>query len=281
MNVSPRHSAVIGAVLFAATAAVVQAAPITVQTSVSTISPCPSFCGGFGGVFADDSQGGPGALSADSNLSNVDGNGTAHADLNGTSYLPNLGADAQAHASGPNVRSSQVTAVGTAMRQYLYNGPPTTIALDASLHGRATASNVNDALLRANVIAFAGPDLDAFSTDLGTLVFEIIPLTPGLSLLDRLTLNVPTNAGVQIVDGTLSLNLNDGDSFFVWGQIIASGIRGGSANGLDTLSLQFSDTTGITPLGPLGPVAVPVPPAAMLQASAMVLLAWYRRRRPG
>ena len=197
--------AVIGAMFLASSSSNAVAAAVNAEASVSTISPCPSFCGGFGGAFDEDFQGGPGVDSASSNLNNSDGNGTAQAELNGPTQLPVLRADAQSHATAPAQRSSMVQAVGTAMRHYIYNGPSTNVDLNLSLHGRATAVNPSDALLQAQVLAYRGPDLENFSASFDALFFEIIPLTPGLSLLDQKSLTVPTNAGVQTVNGTLSL----------------------------------------------------------------------------
>lgn len=271
----PRFGAVLGTLFLLGSSTGAIAAAVNAEASVGSISPCPSFCGGFGTAFGNTSDGGAGVASASTSLHNVDGDGRVLADLSGPAQLPVLHAEAQSHAASASQRSSNVQAVGTAMRQYLYNGPATSVDLMAVLHGAANATHPSDALLLAHVLAYAGPDLDVFSTSYGTLRFEIIPGLSDLTVLDEVTLTVPTNGGVQSVNGTLSLALNDGDSFFVWAQLITSGTRGGSANGFDTLNLQFGDATGITPVGP---AAVPLPNMVLLEAGALLALVLRRRR---
>ena len=65
---------------------------------------------------------------------------------------------------------------------------------------------------------------------------------------------------------------DDSDSFLVWAQFVARGHQGVIVEGLDTLTMEFSDTTGITS-------AVPVPGVAVLQGAVIALLACCRRRR--
>ena len=67
---------------------------------------------------------------------------SASVTLNGPTWLPVMGIDA---FSGPD---SNVTADGTGVREYVYNGAATTITLDITLHGVAGAPDPQDAYLK-------------------------------------------------------------------------------------------------------------------------------------
>ena len=62
--------------------------------------------------------------------------------------------------------------------------------------------------------------------------------------------------------------------FFIWAQLSASGVRGGSADGFGTLTLAFSDATGISPVS-----SVPLPGSAWLFGSAFGGVGLMRRRK--
>lgn len=218
---------------------------------VTTISPCPSFCGGPGGMFDSDLDGGEGSFAAFASLSNTDGNGSAQVALDGPTWLPVIGVDA---FSGPD---SRVTSDGVGVREYTYNGPATTITLDITLKGEAGAPDPSDAYLQGNVAVIKGTKLD-FTTHFPTLIFEVVPGDPSLTLVDYTSLGFSgyINDGMQTLTGSLTVPLQDGDNFFVWAGLSGSGTRGGYADAASTLDLAFSNDAGIAP--------VPEPTTALL-----------------
>lgn len=241
----------------------VHADSIAARVDLSTISPCPSFCGGSGSVSDFASDGGPGSTFASQSISNNDGNGQGFARLDGPTMLPVLGAEAFSESN------SRVSTTSTGQQPYLYTGAASTnITLDFTLEGEAAAPAQLDARVAASVVAVRGSSLPFF-TDYGTLVFEVIPLTPGLSELGKTEVSIPVNAGPQTITGSVPITLNPGDRFFVWSSLNARGTRSGSGSALNTFGVEFSDPTGI----------VPVPEPATFGLLLGGLSAWGLRRR--
>ena len=161
--------------LFGASSA--QAADRGAYAGVSTISPCPSFCGGNGSHFDSSQSGGPATSSAATSLNALEGFGSAAASLTGSSLLPVLGVYAD---SNPNARVSS-QAVGYQAFEYV-GAEPTSIDVELMLEGSATAAATLDASARASVAVILGDDLP-FYTHYATLVFEEVALNPDLDLL--------------------------------------------------------------------------------------------------
>ncbi len=248
------------------------AAPFA-STSVSTISPCPSFCGGSGGASDFDFDGGEGLVTSFSSLNNSDGDGRAQALFVGASLLPELSAEA---FSNSGIRSSRVSSHATGMQQYIYSGASNNVTLTALFDGVITdEARISGSLVVA--LASNGADVP-MSRDFGTLVFEILPLTPDLALLgsDRSTLSSSGSVDDQL---DLVFGVNNGDSIFVWADLIATGIRGGEADAFNTMTLSLSDPTGFTPQ--LGQVVNPVsePSAFALFAIGLFGLGFVRPRK--
>ncbi len=246
-----------------------QAATWGAQTDISMITPCPSFCGGSGGQSSFSSDGGEFSSSAFTTLAGFGGTGQATANLNGPTLLPVLGAEG---FSGQNSRTGS-SAVG--MHGYAYSGAaPTTISLDIQLDGeRGGTSDPTDAFVRSNVAVILG-DVNDFVTDWSTFIFEVVPLTPGLTELGRSSLSLDLNAGQQTRSDSIEFTLNPGDEIFIWAGLEAGGTRGGFGDAFNTLTMSYSDDTGITPTS-----VVPVPAAAWLFASGLfglIAIAWRR-----
>lgn len=248
------------------------AAPFA-TTDVSTISPCPTFCGGTGGAFDFDIDGGEGQTSSYSSLSNVDGNGQAQTIFIGDSLLPELKADAFSNAQSSGVRSSRVGSQATGMQSYIYSGGTSSVSMSAAFDGLVSG----DALIRGSlVVARASNGADVpLSTDFGTLVFEILALDPDLETLG-------TDQSTLTADGSDLLNIdfmvNDGDSIFIWAALFARGTRGGMADAFSTMTLAFNDPSGFKPqLGAVNPV--PVPAAIWLFGTALIGFIGISRRR--
>lgn len=240
------------------------AATQAAQADASTISPCPSYCGGFGGVFDFSTDGGVGFTSAYTTLNNPDGDAQAGAGLDGPSLLPVLGAEG---FSGPD---SMAVGQATGLQKFAYSGLGTSISLDILLAGEASAPDPADAFVRGSVVVMIGSSLPFFTTDFGTLVFEVVPGSAGLDLLGASEISLDVNAGPQSKTDSISFSLNSGDEILVWASLIAGGTRSGFGDAFDTLTMSFSDPSGITP--------APLPPAVVLLAPALLWLRTFARR---
>ncbi len=234
------------------------------SVGIFSISPCPSFCGGPGGTSGSAFDGGEGEISAYTSLSDVRGNGQAIVSLAGQLLLPVLGSESFSNSN------SQVSSDATGMMSYDYTGAAsTTIDLDFALEGSTSilGTNTSDAFAQASVVVMKSNDFP-FSTSFGTLVFEL--LSPE-ELVGYQQVNLSSNAALQTVGGSVSIDLEPGDRIAVWAQIITRATRGGSADAFDTLTMNFSDTSG------LAPVTVPSPSSGLLSMIALGFLSMVRR----
>ena len=260
-------AAALAAVLAATSGGAAAQTAFAAQTGVSTISPCPSFCGGSGAQFGFDSDGGEGFASSQSALSNIDGQGQAEAVLTGPVNLPILRAEAFA-ATG---RSSRVQATAAGMQGFYVgaNGLPA-YQLALALSGQATGT------VHADVLVFRDLDptsLPQFTSDMGTMAFEVVALSGDLELLQRLTLTLPADGTAQSASATLDIeNVAAGDLFHVWASLGPSGLRGTYGDAFNTFRLSYTDTTGLSQTAP-----VPEPGAWLMLAAGLSALAWRRR----
>jgi hypothetical protein len=166
---------------------------------------------------------------------------------------------------------------------YEYTGvAPDTVNLDAFLSGTVVNPIASDVtglsvglwLIRDDpALAFPG----ITPTTIGELLLVVAGLLP---VEDAWTVDAlasgPVALGTQDSGGTLSIALAPGDRFYLLAALSASATGiGASADSFSTLTLAF-DTTALLPAG----VAIPVPPAAWLFASACAGLALVRRFNP-
>lgn len=269
MSEKPTH-ALIAALLTTGLAVPVQAATYGAEVGLSTISPCPSFCGGQGGQFDSAFDGGELATSAYQTLNNADGNGQASADLNGPAFLPVLAAE------GFSGFDSRIGTSAVGMLGYTYTGAAvTSISLDVVLEGEiGGTTDPVDANVEANVAVVIG-DISDYSTDYPTFRFEVLPSIPGATLADETNLSLDLAlSGSQTMTDSLNFTLNPGDDFFVWAGLNAGGTRGGYGDAFSTLTMSFSDATGIS-----ATEVVPIPAAAWLFGSALLGVLGLTRRR--
>lgn len=260
MKESRRLSAIIAGLITSAIFNYAQAATWGSQVDISMITPCPSFCGGSGGQSARSGDGGEFINSAFTSLNNFGGTGRGSASLNGPTLLPVLSAEGY---SGANSRTD-TRAVG--MHGYTYTGASaTTITLDIALDGeRGGTADFRDAWVESNVAVILG-DVNDFVTDYATFIFEVVPGTSGLSVLGESRLSLDLGAGRQTKTDVISFTMNPGDEIFVWGGLEAGGIRNGFGDAFNTLTMAFSDDTGIVPTS-----VVPVPAAVWLFGSGLL-----------
>ncbi|NNL67988.1 MAG: hypothetical protein HKP30_17195 [Myxococcales bacterium] len=226
---------------------------IGAEVGISSLAPCPSFCGGSGATSGFTSDGGGGSSSAADILDDVRGYGEGEAGFD-ADLLPTLGALANAE---PNAR---VGVGATAYRAYTHSGPATTMNLEVTLDGELSSAQVLDAQARAVVSVILGTDLP-HSTDVGSFRFEILPGEEDLEELGFVDLSLDNNVGPHSKTGSISFDVADGDTYFIWANLTASGTRDGTADALDTLTMTF----------------VPEPQAALLVVFGLAALAVRRR----
>lgn len=234
------------------------------HASVATASNCPSFCTtANGGQFSRDSDGSEFAASAFAE-DTAFGIGRAEASVSGSAFLPNL----RAIGSSAVGKSGEGSSFG--VQGYGYSGAATkTIDLDINLHATVTdgASGYTANSAGASVAVLKGSTL-GWSTDFGTLVFEIAGETTSELGLENLSLNAASISNDD--SATISFSIDPGDNFFVVASLRARA-KNGSADAWNTLTLDFDDDTGLTP------TLVPEPRCCWIAAMATLLLAFRRR----
>ncbi len=240
--------------------------------AISSVADCPSFCTNFN---FGPQGGGQGIVSGSSSVSEFRGIADAEASLTGGLSVPVL------RAIG-NANPSQKGAFGSAFgsQGYTYNGPSTTLILDATL----TASLVDPGstsfgAVRATVAVFEVSNYEFFS-DLGTLIFELgaTPVQQIDGLGDALMKFDLFDTGSIEETQSVSFEASDGDQFYIWALLDANAVSSstaGVADAFNTLGMSFEDSTGLTPAS----VTVPEPTSLILTALGLSSLC-YRRRRP-
>lgn len=266
-----------------------QTAIFSAETGVSTSSPCPSFCGGAGGAFDSDFDGGIGLTMSSSSLNNVDGSGQALSELNGQMELPVLKVDAFSHEQALPQRSSRVGAQAFGLQGFYAAG--SSYSLDINLTGIANdvpepSPNVfnEDGSVVAHVMIIRDNDPNSdisFTSHYPTMKFELIPgsdleiLADSVNVAGQATLVIPPDNTVHNVSTTLTAaDLNFNDLIYVWTDLNASGTRGGFGDAFSTLTMQFQNSQGLshTPHPP-----VPEPSALALGLLSVCPLLLHRR----
>ena len=161
------------------------------------------------------------------------------------------------------------------MQKSLYSGTSSLFTLDVTLDGEATeGSQAGDTLLEANVAVVLASDVD-YVFDFSTFIFEAVPGSGGV-VLTQTEISYGAlgliGTGPESVTNSISFTLNNGDNVFIFAELRARALRGGTADAFNTLGLAFS-------AGNVGALtAVPLPAPILLLASCAGVLMLQRRR---
>ena len=240
--------------------------------AITSVADCPSFCTNFN--FGPD-DGGQGIASDPSSVSEFRGSADAEASLTGGLSVPVLRAGGNAN---PSLKGAFGSAFGS--QGYTYNGPSTTLTLDATL----TASLVDPGStsfgrVSATVVVFEVSNYEFFS-DLGTLIFEVgaTPVQQIDDLGDALMKFDLFDTGSIDETQSVSFEASDGDQFYIWALLDANAVSSstaGVADAFNTLGMSFEDSTGLTPAS----VTIPEPSTLTLGLVGFALYGWRRKRK--
>ena len=211
----------------------------------TSVSDCPSFCTNFN---FGPTDGGVGQLTASSTVLESRGDADGFAGLTGGLSVPVLRARGE---SIPGQKGAGGSAFGS--QGYTYNGPAKTITLDLTLTGTLEdPDSTSRGEIDATVVLFS-PENYAFTSDLPSLVFEFgaTPLTLSGGLGDAQVDLALTETGSINQTASISVDVSDGDQFYIWAFLDADAVSSSSARGLadafNTLGMSFTDPTGLTP----------------------------------
>lgn len=227
-----------------------------------------------------NTDGGPGEISASTSLSNNSGDSLAMGKLSGSLFLPEL--SVQSNVSDDDNVIARVTSIARSQMQYRYDGPATTtVVLRSNLTGEDTNSGPGQDSLTADVVVL--PALTEASTDLlatdsvtpgASHVDEFVFGTPGFGPIKRGLLEITHyEVGPRVKSRIMTLGLSPGDVFYVWAELFASATSG-TVEGLNGLTMNFSDPTNITPIHLL----IPEPTTSTLALAALCLAMGGRRK---
>ena len=152
---------------------------------------------------------------------------------------------------------------------YTYTGiDPITLVIDATLTGtisNPSGSGFNDI---SGFIALISPNqIDGFGTiNLSGFFGE------GIFPIDSTYLNLDATGSDSAF---VSIDLNQGDSFYLYSTLSVGGAAGGSSSSMNSLRYTFSSTDGLISSSS---AVVPVPAAVWLFGSALLGLAGVRRK---
>ena len=209
--------------------------------------------------------GGAGVLTTSQTLTDTDtvGAGTlvANATILGGLSTPLLGASATSNAG----RFATTQAIGAQGYDVIGGGAGQIINFAVTLTGNITNAAGNTTGLTATVGTVV-------VTDLGDFILEQTLL---LALFDPNAVNLEqTTNGAVNLGGNASVNVNEGDQFYLWALVGAAAGNLGTASSLSTLSVAF--TSGAENLQAAG--VVPLPASVLLLTSALAVLGVRIRR---
>lgn len=157
-------------------------------------------------------------------------------DFAGSSYTPILKAFAQADISGATVVESSATGV----QSFKNTGPGRDITLTLTLD----ATFIGDAKSKAQVAVFLTNELQGFSTDFGTIAFEIG--ADSLETSTQLFLS-PTFNNLTPDKTILTFFVENGQDFLIWAGLQVHAENGEEVDAFNTFTMSFDDDTGLIP----------------------------------
>lgn len=203
-----------------------------------------------GSSTASDVDGGSNFTNAMLLLDNSEGSVEAFSQISDQLRLPEMGM--RVTSKGQNLRARGVT---RAQSQYKYIGSSTTtLTLDVSLEAVITGDpivTISKGPLVTDVAVISGNNI-SFSTSngghAGTLLGETIPSSLELDLIAHERLFLDYSAGSQSMLAEIPISLSPGEVFYVWAEMIGFVGQGETIDGLNTLSMSFSNPANITPI---------------------------------
>jgi len=213
-----------------------------------------------------------GELSADSSFNNDFGTAEAYAVLDGSSGLN------MAHLSGYAAASDNKIVQGQAyaLDFYTYSGPDTSKTLDLNLTATIT-DPVGSAFSRVR-----GSIYVLFESDVSPLVDDGVPLSSfsgyfGEGIYPWLSVGANLQAGETSASESLTLDLADGDTFYLYSVLYVGAGELGVSSSLNSMDTSFTDISGLSSLSQVS--AVPEPESIALMLLGLASIAGIRRIR--
>ena len=210
------------------------------------------------GVSTDVTGGGSfGGDNLDSAYNEVDSQNKALVSLSGPSLLPTIKVMAQ--SSG----TSYSQALG--VQKFIYDGSAmSNFELNFNLHGDVSSNSS----LRADIGVILADKVEFYSNyGFATNFFEGGAMMGKELGYKALFSDVGMN---QNTFGSLAFDIKPGDSFFVYASVFATA-ENGFVNAWNTLSLDFTDNTGLTAASFIPSASVPEPSSIILMLTGLFL----------
>jgi hypothetical protein len=188
-----------------------------------------------------------------STYNEVDSENKALASLSGASLLPTIKVMAES--------ASSTYSRALALQKFTYDGVAmSNFQLNFNLHGDVSSNSS----LRADIGVILADEVYFFqSYGFATNFFEGGALMGTQLGYDAIFSNTGMD---QNSGGNLAFDIQPGDSFFVYASVEATA-RNGLVNAWNTLSMDFTDSTGLTAASFIPSVSVPEPSSVILMLS--------------
>ena len=259
------------------------------------------FAGAGTGLTSDlifQEQGAKGTLASFAQSLHPDASHSATAQVTippgGVAGIPSIGAESVAPLAGDSAGAGGLVIQALEYIDVAPTALTITLDLDGSLAGSASVF-AGGFLFKSNPglgLTFPGLDDEIFSfdgvTDLtlsialsdlakgSVLGLTALSISPGEIPTDVVAFASNTDPGALAIPinppRTMSIDLVQGDQFYVGGVLLTQGADDGTAGFLTTLNLTYD------PSGLVAASAVPVPPAIWLLGSGLALFVGWRRR---
>ncbi|MBU2871933.1 PEP-CTERM sorting domain-containing protein [Colwellia sp. E2M01] len=240
-------------------ATIMNADDLGVKTNAVTWEDCPSYCTG---EYSNNEGFG---VNSSSSQENSYGTSQAIGNYSPLTMLPDL----KVYAKASDGQMAQAFAAGVQGFNYTGVGS-STYDLDFNLHGSVSGSG---AYLTSTIAVIIASELD-WDYSIETIYYEVISRNERAGIE-----SLAINNGMDVnKTSSISFDLLEGQSFFVYSEIIAtSGSNDGIADGLNTLTMSFQDSTGLQVVGS-DPSTTSVPEPSPLMLFGLSLVLFVRRQ---